>query len=69
MGQEHRSIPEILGNGGVCADARRGDRCEIESCLLLKELESRVELAVEEAKLGLITFRVDFHFGLECRET
>lgn len=66
VGQEHGSIAEVFGYGGVIADAADGG--EIEGRLLLEELQRGLELAVDEDQLRFVPFRVELHLGLKCQQ-
>lgn len=66
VSQEGGSVAEVLGDGGVGADATDGG--EIESRLLLKELQRRLELAVYQSQLRLVAFRIALHLRLQRRQ-
>ncbi|WRX16120.1 hypothetical protein QQP08_008607 [Theobroma cacao] len=61
MGQEHGTITEVLGDGWVRTDASNGG--EVESRLLLEELESGIELTVDEMELRFVPLWVDWRDG------
>lgn len=46
VGEEHGPVAEVLGDGGVAADA--GDGGEVHGGLFLKEFERGIELVVEK---------------------
>ena len=63
VGEEHGPVAEVLGDGGVAADA--GDGGEVHSGLSLKEFEGGIELVINKKKLRFVAFGIALHFRLK----